>query len=81
MSLDMDEQSERTTRAQLDEELCGPRSAEDRRILRWRFRELRWLGLSHVEARLLAHTGADLAQIRQLIDAGCPPSLAVKIAL
>jgi len=70
-----------TPRAKLEEQLCGPRSAEDRKILRWRFRELRGLGLSHVEARMLAETGTDLALIRKLVGQGCPPSLAVKIAL
>src|SRR5688500_14289267 len=55
----MDEQRDQPNPlAKLDEELCGPRSAEDRKILRWRFRELRGLGLSHVEARMLAETGA-----------------------
>ena len=78
----MDDQRDRaSTRAELDEQLCGPRSAEGRRILRWRFRELRSLGLSHVEARLLAETGTDIALIRRLVGDGCPPSLAVKIAL
>jgi hypothetical protein len=57
------------------------RSAEERRVLRWRFRESRKLGLSHVEARLLAETGADLALVRRLVAEGCPPSLALKIAL
>jgi hypothetical protein len=78
----MDESGKRTpSRAQLDEQLCGPRSDEDRKIRRWRFRELRGLGLSHVEARLLAETGADINLIRRLVGNGCPPSLAVKIAL
>jgi hypothetical protein len=57
------------------------RSDEDRRVLRWRFREIRRLGLSHIEARLLAETGADLGVLRQLVANGCPPSLALKIAL
>jgi hypothetical protein len=78
----MDEQRDKEKPlAKLDEELCGPRSAEDKKILRWRFRELRGLGLSHVEARMLAETGADIALIRRLIGDGCPPTLALKIAL
>jgi hypothetical protein len=70
-----------TPRAKLAEEFCGPRSAEDRKILRWRFRELRSLGLSHIEARMLAETGTDIALVRRLVSTGCAPSLAVKIAL
>jgi hypothetical protein len=70
-----------TPRTKLDEQLCGPRSPEDRKLLRWRFREFRCLGLSHVEARMLAETGADVALIRKLVGDGCPPSLALKIAL
>lgn len=57
------------------------KSDEERRVLRWRFREIRRLGLSHVEARLLAETGADLGLLRQLVAAGCPPALVLKIAL
>jgi hypothetical protein len=57
------------------------RSEEERRVLRWRFREIRRLGLSHIEARLLAETGADLSLVRRLVANGCPPSLALKIAL
>ena len=57
------------------------RSDEERRVVRWRFREIRRLGLSHVEARLLAETGADLGLVRRLVADGCPPSLALKIAL
>jgi hypothetical protein len=56
-------------------------SPEERRVLRWRFREIRKLGMSHIEARLLAETGADLGLVRQLVANGCPPSLALKIAL
>ena len=59
----------------------GERSEEERRVLRWRFREIRKLGLSHIEARLLAETGADVSLVRRLVANGCPPSLALKIAL
>jgi hypothetical protein len=69
-----------TAQTEESEEQVG-KSDEERRVLRWRFREIRRLGLSHVEARLLAETGADLGLLRQLVAAGCPPALVLKIAL
>jgi hypothetical protein len=63
------------------DEQPSERSPEERRVLRWRFRQIRGLGFSHVEARLLAETQADLALIRRLIGDGCPLPLALKIAL
>jgi hypothetical protein len=56
-------------------------SREEREVLRWRFRQIRSLGVNAVEARLLAETGADLGLLRRLVGNGCPPELAVKIAL
>jgi hypothetical protein len=56
-------------------------SREEREVLRWRFRQIRSLGMNPVEARLLAETGADLGLLRRLVGNGCPPELAVKIAL
>jgi hypothetical protein len=56
-------------------------SREEREVLRWRFRQIRSLGMGPVEARLLAETGADLGLLRRLTANGCPPDLAVKIAL
>ena len=54
---------------------------EEREVLKWRFRQIRSLGMNPVEARLLAETGADLGLLRRLVGNGCPPELAVKIAL
>ena len=54
---------------------------EAREVLKWRFRQIRSLGMNPVEARLLAETGADLGLLRRLVGNGCPPDLAVKIAL
>jgi hypothetical protein len=54
---------------------------EEREVLKWRFRQIRSLGMNPVEARLLAETGADLGLLRRLVGNGCPPDLAVKIAL
>ena len=54
---------------------------EEREVLKWRFRQTRSLGMNPVEARLLAETGADLGLLRRLVGNGCPPDLAVKIAL
>jgi hypothetical protein len=62
------------------EETTEP-SREEREVLRWRFRQIRSLGMGPVEARLLAETGADLGLLRRLTANGCPPDLAVKIAL
>jgi hypothetical protein len=56
-------------------------SREEREVLRWRFRQIRSLGVNAVEARLLAETGADLGLLRRLVGNGCPPELAVRIAL
>jgi len=69
--------------ATVDEQQEQPpeRSSEERRVLRWRFRQIRALGFSHVDARLLAEVGSDLGLIRGLITSGCPLTLALKIAL
>jgi hypothetical protein len=56
-------------------------SDEEKRVLRWRFQQTRRLGLSHIEARLAAETGVDLGLLRSLVAQGCPPTLALKIAL
>lgn len=66
--------------AEAAEEAPG-RSHEERRVLSWRFRQIRSLGFSHVDARMLAETGADLGLIRRLVGEGCPTPLALKIAL
>jgi hypothetical protein len=56
-------------------------SAEEDRVLRWRYEEIRKLGLNRVESRLLAEAGADLNLLRRLVADGCPPDLALRIAL
>ena len=56
-------------------------SAEDELVLRWRYDEIRKLGVNRIEARLLADAGADLNLLRKLVGEGCPPELAVRIAL
>lgn len=73
--------SEITTETQHEEEEQPGLSDEERRVLSWRFSEIRRLGLSHMDARLLAESGADLGLMRRLVAKGCPPSLALKIAL
>lgn len=59
----------------------GGGNEEERRILRWRFRQFRGLGLSQIEARLAAESGVELALLRRLVADGCPPSLALRIGL
>lgn len=56
-------------------------SAEERRVLDWRFDQLSTLGLSSVEARLAAECGVDVGMLRGLVAKGCAPALALRIAL
>ena len=56
-------------------------SPEEERVLQWRYAEIRRLGINRVESRLLAECGADLSLLRRLVDAGCPPDTAARIAL
>ena len=72
-----DDQAEGTD----EQEGAGRLSDEARRVVRWRFQETRRLGLSYVEARLAAEAGVDLGTLRRLVASGCPPTLALKIAL
>ena len=58
-----------------------PASAEERRVALWRFAQSRNLGLTYVEARMFAESGSDLGLLRNLVARGCPPSLALRIAL
>jgi hypothetical protein len=58
-----------------------PLTEEERKVLRWRFRQTRALGLSHVEARMAAECGVDVGALRALVASGCPPSLALRITL
>jgi len=54
---------------------------EDDAVINWRFDQLSTLGFNDVEAVLLAYSDLDLHLTRTLIARGCPPDLAVKIAL
>jgi hypothetical protein len=62
------------------EEDAGP-TAEQLQIMSWRLSQISALGIDQVDAQLLAETGADLALLRRLVRMGCPPPLAVRIAL
>ena len=53
---------------------------QERALRRWRYRQLRRLGLTILEARLLTEAGIDLGPIRALVAGGCPPRLAFRIA-
>jgi hypothetical protein len=61
-------------------EQLADQSDEQRRILSWRYRQIRGLGFGRLETRLLAESNADLAVLRKLIGDGCPPPLAFRIA-
>lgn len=50
-------------------------------VISWRLSQILSLGIGQVDALLLAETGADLGLLRRLIGSGCPPPLAVRIAL
>jgi hypothetical protein len=50
-------------------------------VLNWRFDQLCALGFDDGQAFQLACSGLDLQLARKLIKQGCPPSLAIKIAL
>jgi hypothetical protein len=56
-------------------------SEEERRVLAWRYQQIRALGFERLQARLLAHSDAELALVRRLIKNGCPTALALKITL
>jgi hypothetical protein len=61
----------------------GPSLAqdEDDRVLGWRVEQLCSLGFDDGQAFLLARCDLDLHLVRTLIDQGCPPALALEIAL
>ena len=46
-----------------------------------RYKEAREAGLSIVEARMFAESGADIGELRRLVESGCPPALIAQIAL
>jgi hypothetical protein len=53
----------------------------DGRVAAWRFERLIAAGFSKREALILARSGTvDLHAVLQLIDRGCPPWLAARIA-
>ena len=56
-------------------------SPEDQRVLRWRFDQFRLLGYGDEDAWMLVDSDADLQLTRQLIGAGCPLHLALRIAV
>ena len=57
------------------------RDLTDEAVLNWRFDQFRALGFDEIQAVLLAQSELDLHVTRSLIAQGCPPSLAIKIAL
>jgi hypothetical protein len=50
-------------------------------VVNWRFDQFFSLGFDEIQAVLLANSDVDLHLTRTLIGQGCPPTLAVKIAL
>jgi len=64
-----------------EEEQPPQRSEEARRVRTWRYRQIRALGYTRTDARVLAESDAELALIRRLIANGCPPAVAFKITL
>ncbi len=54
---------------------------EDDPVVTWRFDQFSALGFDEIQAVLLANCDVDLHFTRTLIARGCPPTLAVKIAL
>jgi hypothetical protein len=58
-----------------------PRRLQDERlrVRHWRHSQLFELGFTSSDARTLARSPADLAQIRELVASGCPPATAFRI--
>ena len=54
--------------------------AEAEQVVRHRAREARRLGCSLLEARTFAASGGDLGLLRKLVEQGCSPQLALRIA-
>lgn len=50
-------------------------------VYRWRFKIARECGLSIVEASLFADSAGDLAELRRLVELGCPADLISEIVL
>jgi hypothetical protein len=75
----MDQVDDTETVEEVDEEV-GP-TPEQQQIMSWRLSQISALGIDQLDAQLLAETGADLGLLRRLVGQGCPPPLAVRIAL
>ncbi|HEX4746714.1 MAG TPA: hypothetical protein VFU99_07525 [Gaiellaceae bacterium] len=56
-------------------------SLEDQRVVGWRFDQFRLLGFGEEDAWMLVDSGADLQLTRQLVGAGCPLHLALRIVV
>lgn len=55
-------------------------SSEDARVMSWRFERLRQAGYDEVSAAELAErSDIDLHRAAELVEAGCPSGLAVRI--
>jgi hypothetical protein len=54
---------------------------EERKVLAWRYQQVRQLGFARLEARLLAESDAELALLRKLMRAGCSAALAFDIVV
>lgn len=57
-----------------------PSLAERVAVERWRAERLIALGFSYGEARRLAMSHVDIHELERLIEKGCPPGTAVRIA-
>ena len=56
-------------------------SDEELRVLEWRYEQLRSLDFERRAARELAESKVELELLRRLVAQGCPPDLALRIAL
>ena len=56
-------------------------TAEAQQVYRHRYREAREAGMSIVEASLFADSDGDLAELRRLVELGCPIQLIRRIVL
>jgi Fe2+ transport system protein FeoA len=65
---------------ELDVHELEPRLAERAAVERWRAKRLIALGFGYGEARRLALSDVDVHELERLIEMGCPPGTAVRIA-
>ena len=56
-------------------------SAEDQRVVGWRYDQFRLLGFGDEDCWLLVDSGADLQLTRSLVGSGCPLHLALRIVV